>query len=225
MNDSVKGKNIAKQDVANQNLVNQEVNQDKASEKIVVGRITGVYGVKGWVKVFSYTDPMESIVDYNPWFIRAENRKSAPWVQIKLKSGKRHAKTVVAKLEHCNDRDVAQTYIGNEIAIELQQLEALKKKNEYYWRDLLGMRVINQQGIELGIVKNILETGANDVLVVVPELEAGNEPASEDSSEKSTANKTPECLIPWTMGHAIIAVNLKQKLIEVDWEIDWDADL
>jgi len=216
MNDSVKGENIAKQDAAN---------QGNASEKIVVGRITGVYGVKGWIKIFSYTDPMESIVDYNPWFIRAENRKNAPWAQVKLKSGKRHAKTVVAKLEHCNDRDVAQTYIGNEIAIELQQLEVLKQNDEYYWRDLLGMRVINQQGIELGFVKELMETGANDVLVVVPELGGGDKPASKISSEKATATKALECLIPWTMNHAIIAVNLEQKLIEVDWDVDWETDL
>jgi len=187
-----------------------------ASEKIVVGRITGVYGVKGWVKIFSYTDPMESIVDYNPWFIRAENRKNAPWIQITLKSGKRHAKTVVAKLEHCNDRDAAQAYIGNEIAIELQQLEALKQKDEYYWRDLLGLRVINQQGVELGVVKDLMETGANDVLVVVPQ-------DAEDSSgnDNGTAKKKQECLIPWTMNHAIIAVDLEQKVIEVDWDPDF----
>jgi 16S rRNA processing protein RimM len=59
-----------------------------ATEKIILGRITGVYGVKGWVKIFSYTDPMESIVDYSPWFIRAEGRKNAPWSMVKLKAGK-----------------------------------------------------------------------------------------------------------------------------------------
>lgn len=192
--------------------VSGTADQDNTSEKVIVGRITGVYGVKGWVKIFSYTDPMESIVDYNPWFIRAENRKHAPWVQIKLKSGKRHAKTVVAKLEHCNDRDEALAYVGNEIAIELQQLEALKKEGEYYWRDLLGMRVINQQGIELGFVKNLMETGANDVLVVASD----SQPEQDDMVEKRQ-----DCLIPWTMNHAIIAVDLEQKLIEVDWDPDF----
>jgi 16S rRNA processing protein RimM len=187
------------------------------SEKIVVGRITGVYGVKGWVKIFSYTDPMEFIVDYNPWFIRPENRKSASWTSVKLKSGKRHAKTVVAKLEHCNDRDAAQAYVGNEIAIELHQLEALKQKNEYYWRDLLGLRVINQQGIELGIVKELMETGANDVLVVVSESES----ETGDDATSSDTKKGRECLIPWTMDHAIIAVDLEQKVIEVDWDPDF----
>ena len=207
MEDSVEQGDVAKQGPAS---------EQAASEKIVVGRITGVYGVKGWVKIFSYTDPMESIVDYNPWFIRAENRKNAPWIQIKLKSGKRHAKTVVAKLEHCNDRDTAQAYIGNEIAIELQQLEALKQKDEYYWRDLLGLRVINQQGVELGIVKDLMETGANDVLVVVP-----RDVENSSDNDDGTTKKKQECLIPWTMNHAIIAVDLEQKVIEVDWDSDF----
>ena len=199
-------------------LLQQQGDQDKdtASEKVILGRITGVYGVKGWVKVFSYTDPMEAIVDYSPWFIRAENRSPgrinrAPWTKVKLKAGKRHAKTVVAKLENCNDRDTAMTYIGTEVAIEKQQLEELTEKDEYYWRDLIGLRVINQQDVELGVVKSLMETGANDVLVVVSEIEP------EDGSEK----KTIERLIPWTMNNAIVAVDLEQKIIEVDWDPDF----
>jgi len=190
---------------------NKVADQGESSEKIVVGRITGVYGVKGWVKIFSYTDPMESIVDYQHWFIRAENKKTAPWVQIKLEAGKRHAKTVVARLEHCDDRDQALTYVGNEIAIEQQQLKALKRKNEYYWRDLLGLRVINQQGIELGSVKDLMETGANDVLVVVSDIKA----------ENGETTKIRERLIPWTMNRAIIGVDLEKKVIEVDWDPDF----
>jgi 16S rRNA processing protein RimM len=181
---------------------------DEASEKVILGRITGVYGVKGWVKVFSYTDPMEAIVDYSPWYIRAVNRKSADWTKVKLKAGKRHAKTVVAKLEHCNDRDAAMAYIDTEIAIEKQQLEELTEQNEYYWRDLIGLRVINQQDVELGIVKSLMETGANDVLVVV----------SENVAEEGAEKETVERLIPWTMNNAIIAVDLEKNVIEVDWD-------
>jgi len=184
---------------------------DKTPEIVILGRITGVYGVKGWVKVFSYTDPMEAIVDYSPWLIRAENRKNAPWSKVKLKAGKRHAKTVVAKLENCNDRDAAMAYIGTEIAIEEQQLKELTEQDEYYWRDLIGLRVINQQDVELGVVKSLMETGANDVLVVVSEID------TEDGEEK----RTIERLIPWTMNNAIITVDLEQKVIEVDWDPDY----
>ena len=189
-----------------------EEKADDTTEKIILGRITGVYGVKGWVKIFSYTDPMESIVDYSPWFIRAEGRKNAPWTRVKLKAGKRHAKTVVAKLEHCNDRDQAAAYIGTEIAIELQQLEDLKGRDEYYWRDLIGLRVINQQDIELGVVKQLMETGANDVLVVSSE---------ETSGDGQSGDNHKEHLIPWVMDSAIIAVDLEQGVIEVDWDADF----
>jgi len=185
-------------------------------EKIILGRITGVYGVKGWVKVFSFTEPMESIVDYSPWYIRAENRKNAPWTKVKLKAGKRHAKTVVVKLEHCNDRDEAMSYIGTEIAIEPEQLEQLTEKHEYYWRDLIGLRVINQQGVELGVVKSLMETGANDVLVVTDQVDA-------DDSTKGdgTGKQSKERLIPWTMHNTVIAVDLEQGIIEVDWDPDF----
>jgi len=187
----------------------------ETSEKVILGRISGVYGVKGWVKVFSYTDPKEAIVDYSPWFIRAENRKpdranQAVWTEVKLKAGKRHAKTVVAKLENCNDRDQAMAYVGTEIAIDLHQLEQLKEKNEFYWRDLIGLRVINQQDIELGTVKSLLETGANDVLVVVSEVD-----------ETGTKIESRERLIPWTMDIAIIKVDIEQGVITVDWDADF----
>ena len=125
-----------------------------------------------------------------------------------VKAGKRHAKTVVAKLEHCNDRDQAQAFIGSEIAIELDQLEELSDSNEFYWHDLIGLRVINLQGMELGVVKKMMETGANDVLVVVSETEG-------------TEKETIERLIPWTMHMAIIAVDLEQGIIEVDWDTDF----
>jgi 16S rRNA processing protein RimM len=186
---------------------------DDASDMVILGHITGVYGVQGWLKVFSYTDPMESIVDYSPWFIRAANRKKAPWTEVVLEAGKRHAKTVVIKLENCNDRDQAMTYIGSEIAITQQQLETLKGKNEYYWRDLFGLRVINQQGIELGRVKTLMETGVNDVLVVVSEKEA--------TEKEGAETEYKERLIPWTMDNAIIAVDLEQGLITVDWDPDF----
>jgi 16S rRNA processing protein RimM len=191
---------------------------DEASDKVILGRITGVYGVQGWLKVFSYTDPMESIIDYSPWYIRAENRKKAPWTEVKLAAGKRHAKTVIVKLEDCNDRDQAMVYIGSEIAIEQQQLEALQGKDEYYWRDLFGLRVVNLQGIELGVVETLMETGVNDVLVVVPEQEVAEK---EGTAMDGVKAEYKERLIPWTMDNAIIAVDLEQGVITVDWDPDF----
>lgn len=191
-------------------------NDSRASEKVILGRITGVYGVKGWLKVFSYTDPMESIVDYSTWYLRPENslnnRNRSPWKKVELIAGKRHAKTVIAKLEQCNDRDEAQAYIGSEIAIEPAQLEQLRGKNEFYWHELTGLRVINQQGIELGVVTSLMETGANDVLVVASKEETENE---------ADNNEAREQLIPWVLQQTILSVDLKQGVIEVDWDPDF----
>lgn len=171
-------------------------------EKIIVGKINGVHGVKGWVKVFSETDPREGITQYNPWFLKQQG----VWREVKLESGRRQAKTVVAKLEGYDDRDESLLLNGALIGINPEQLGVLSE-NEYYWRDLMGCRVVNQQGIELGLVNRLIETGANDVLVVISE---------KDSREH---------LIPWTLGHAVIEVDLEHDLITVDWEEDWDKDI
>jgi 16S rRNA processing protein RimM len=185
---------------------------DRQAEKIILGRISGVHGVQGWVKVYSWTDPMESIVDYSPWYIRPQDIKAgagpgadngAAWQKIKVKSGRKQGKTVVAKLEHCNDRDEAQALIGYEIAIEPGQLETLDDENEFYWRDLIGLRVVNHQQEELGVVQDLMETGVNDVLVVFSE---------KDQRER---------LIPWTPGHAVESVDRDAKVIYVDWDADF----
>jgi len=193
--------------------MNKLQQDEESSERVILGRITGVYGIQGWLKIFSYTDPMEAIVDFDPWYIRAINRKNAPWIKVRLKAGKRHAKTVIAKLDGCNDCDTAMSYIGNEISVELQQLDGLKGNNEYYWHDLIGLRVINQQDVVLGTVEKMLETGANDVLVVVSEVEA----AEATGAEKMRRER----LIPWTMDNAIIAVDMEQGVIKVDWDPDF----
>lgn len=205
----------------------------RSPEKIILGRITGVYGVKGWLKIFSYTDPMEAIVDYSTWFIRPERKSpgnrlkgknAAAWKKVKLAAGKRHAKTVIAKLAHCDDRDEAQAYIGSEIAVEPEQLEKLKGKDEYYWHELTGLRVINQQGIELGVVKRLMETGANDVLVVAPEKSADADSTVTDNEgrdNESRDEESKERLIPWIMHQSIIAVDLQQGILKVDWDADF----
>jgi len=167
-------------------------------EKIIVGKINGVYGVKGWVKVFSETDPREGITKYNPWYLKQQGK----WREVKVESGRRQAKTIVAKLEGFDDRDESMLLNGAVIGIEPEQMVSLKQ-DEFYWRDLMGCRVVNQQGIELGIVSKMLETGANDVLVV-----------KSDQGDR-------EHLVPWTIGTTVIKVDLKQHLISVDWDEDF----
>ena len=169
-------------------------------EKIVVGKISGVHGVKGWVKVFSDTHPREGITEYSPWFLQLPNVNSGQWLEIKVEAGRPQAKTVIAKLEGYGDRDEALKLVGARIAISSDQLKPLSQ-DEYYWRDLIGLRVVNQQDIELGVVDRLFETGANDVLVVKDE--------------------TQERLVPWTLGHAVLEVDLEQGVIQVDWDEDF----
>jgi 16S rRNA processing protein RimM len=176
------------------------------TEKLIVGRISGVYGVKGWVKVHSDTDPREGITNYNPWYIKQGSRENGEWHEVQVENGRRQAKTVIAKLEGVDDRDMAMQLTGALIAIMPEQLQSLGN-GEYYWRDLIGLRVINREGVELGMVLRLLETGANDVLVV--------------GTDQPGRQVGREHLIPWTLGQAILEVDLEQGLIRVDWDEDF----
>jgi len=170
------------------------------NEKILVGKISGLHGVKGWVKVFSDTDPRDGITKYRSWLLQLPNANAGQWCEIKLEGGRSQAKTVIAKLEGYDDRDEAMQLVGARIAINPDQLKPLDE-DEFYWRDLIGLRVVNQQNIELGVVDRLFETGANDVLVVKDE--------------------TQERLIPWTLGYAVLEVDTEQGVIQVDWDEDF----
>ncbi|HED32947.1 MAG TPA: ribosome maturation factor RimM [Gammaproteobacteria bacterium] len=160
---------------------------------MTLGKISGVFGVKGWVKVHSFTDPREKIVEYGRWQIKHQGQ----WREVELEGGKPQGKTIVAKLAGLDDRNEAMLYSGDEIAIFYNQLVRLPD-DEYYWYQLEGLNVVNTDGVELGSVHHMLETGANDVLVV----KAGDR----------------ERLIPFTPGHTVIEVNLPEKRILVDWD-------
>lgn len=167
-----------------------------ADDIIVVGKITGVFGVKGWVKLHSWTDPRDGIADYSPWLLR---QGSQHWREVEIEAARNQAKTVIAKLKDIEDRDAAQLLAGSEIGIYRSQLEALQD-NEYFWRDLLGCRVLGRDSLLLGEVTDLLETGANDVLVVKGEQ---------------------QYLIPWVMRQSIVAVDLEKREIQVDWDAAW----
>ena len=160
-----------------------------------LGKVSGVFGVKGWVKVHSYTDPREGITDYSSWHIL----QNGVWREVQLEAGQRQGKTVIAKLEGVDDRDQAMLLTGAKIAIRQDQLEALDE-DEYYWRDLEGLRVVNTDGIELGIIDHMMETGANDVMVVKGDQQR---------------------LIPFTLGHAVEKVDLSAGVVTVDWDADF----
>ena len=164
-------------------------------EKIIVGRIVGLYGLQGWVKVYSYTQPVDNIVGYSPWYLRFTDA----WRLVKLGNGKRHGNTVIAKLHGIDDRNQASVLIGADIAISPGQLRTLPD-GDFYWAQLIGLKVINLKGELLGVVDHVLETGANDVLVLAGET---------------------EMLIPFVQDDIIKAVQLDEGRIVADWETTW----
>jgi len=165
------------------------------SKLIVMGQVAGLYGVKGWIKVYSHTSPREGILNYSPWYIR----RGEAWETRQLISGRIHGKGVVARLEGCEDRDRAAELMGCDIAVRREQLPALKP-GEYYWIDLEGLRVVNLQGVELGRISHLFDTGANAVVVVEGERQR---------------------LIPYTWGEAVRGVDLQAGLMTVDWDPDF----
>ena len=166
-----------------------------AKEDIVLlGRVVGLFGVKGWVKVFSYTDPRQAILDYETWWLDLNGRRT----QVRLAEGKRHGKSVIVRFDGVNDRDSAAGWLEADISVPRDQLPELEE-GSFYWSDLEGLTVVNLGGDTLGCVEQLLETGAHDVLVVKGEQ---------------------EILIPFVIGDIVKEVSLAEGLVRVDWE--WD---
>ncbi len=165
---------------------------DSADTNVVLGRVSGVHGVCGWVKVFSYTRPMGNIFDYPNWLLR----KHGSSVRCKLTEGRQQGRGLVAKLSGVEDRDAALALIDSEICVERADLPGCAE-GEYYWADLLGMNVVTTAGISLGRIDSMIETGANDVLVVVGDRQH---------------------LIPFVRPDVVRGIDLEQRRMEVDWD-------
>lgn len=170
---------------------------DGQSQHLVVGRISGVYGIKGWIRIHSYTEPVENLLGYKDWTIQRRGK----WDSICIDAGKRHGKGLVAHLQGVDDRSEAEALKGCDIAVPLAELPELAE-DEFYWHQLQGLSV-ECAGELLGRVDHMLETGANDVMVVKP---------SEGSRDQR------ERLIPWLRGSVIKNVDLLEGSIQVDWD-------
>ncbi len=160
-----------------------------------IGKVTGVIGLKGWVKVFSYATPRERILDYSSWFLCSQNNH----VRYDVVDGARHGKNVIAKLATVDDRENAAKLIGIRVVISRDQFEPLAQ-GEYYWFDLVGLTVITVANEPLGTVDYLIETGANDALVIKGERER---------------------LIPFVRGRFIKEVDLEGGKIIVNWDPDF----
>ena len=172
----------------------------KDSDMIVVGKVSGLFGVKGWHKIFSETAPRNNILSYSPWYLKTGDG----WQEYKVAEGKVHGKGVIARLEVCTDRDKAALLVGHQIAIRHDQL-AKTEQGEYYWSDLIGLQVVTTQDIKLGKVKNLMETGANDVLVVKTDAIEPDETVQER-------------LIPFITEQYVVKVDLEAGMMVVDWD-------
>jgi 16S rRNA processing protein RimM len=169
-----------------------------APTPVVLGRISGLFGVRGWVKVFSYTEPREAVLHYKGLLLG----RNGDWQPVKVAEGQRHGKSVILRLEGFDDRDQAAQLIGTEIGANRSELTE-PEDGHYYWLDLMGLKVVHRDGTELGTIKDMLETGAHDVMVV-----------------KSEQDGEQERLIPFVKDDVVISVDLNEKQVNVDWE--WD---
>jgi len=160
--------------------------------RVVIGKVSAVFGVRGQVKVYSYTEPRENILNYDPWLLGCGEK----WYSCHLESGQRHGKSILARLKGYENRDQALGLVGQEIAIYRDQLPEIDQ-NEYYWSDLEGLTAVNRQGQVLGTVSHLFETGSNDVLVVKGERER---------------------LIPYIPGQVVLDIDLEGRKMVVDWD-------
>ncbi len=163
-----------------------------ADKWVKLGQVLGPWGVKGWIKVYSYTEPRENIVDFPVWSLEQEGQRRS----VQLEQGRRHGSHVVAKLASVDDRDAAELLRGAEIMVERGEL-APCADGEYYWTDLEGLRVVTREGVELGEIDHLFATGSNDVMVVTGDRER---------------------LIPFLAEQVVQAVDLIDGVVIVDWD-------
>ncbi|MCU1719610.1 ribosome maturation factor RimM [Pseudomonas sp. 5P_3.1_Bac2] len=167
---------------------------------VVLGKIVSVHGVKGDVKVYSFTEPLTNVLNYPRWTLKRDGEVK----QVEVASGRLQGKVLVAKLKGLDDREIARTYAGFEICVPRDALPDLSD-GDYYWYQLEGLKVIDQAGQLLGKIDHLFETGANDVMVVKPCLD------SLDDRER---------LLPYTE-QCVLSIDLAAGEMRVDWDADF----
>jgi 16S rRNA processing protein RimM len=156
----------------------------------VLGYVAAAHGINGWVRIHSLTEPREAIFEYQPWLLGESLQ------EVRVRQGQIHGKRLIALLQDTDDREQADALVHRRIAVYRDQLPELPA-DEYYWTDLLGLSVRLEDGRELGVIENMLATGANDVMVVRGERER---------------------LIPFVPGHYVKRVDLDARTVIVDWD-------
>ena len=162
-----------------------------------MGRFLSPWGIKGWLQVYSFADPREGIFAYSPWFVDG--------AEVKVEAHKVSGKRLVVKLAGVDTPEDARVWAQKEICIDRSQLPK-PAQGEFYWHDLVGCQVINLQDDPLGIIAQVMATGANDVL----EIDRGDGAGM--------------LLIPFVKDQYVRKVDLERKVLVVDWPTDWLVD-
>jgi 16S rRNA processing protein RimM len=163
----------------------------QVEEDLLVGKVTAAYGIKGWVKIHSFTSPKENIVSYLPWTLKLGSNV----LQHDVLELREHGKGLVARLDSIDDRGAAEAITGAEIFVARNCLEDLAD-DEFYWDELIGLEVIDMSDQSLGKIDSIFETGANDVLVI---------------------EGKKRLLVPYIFGDVIKSIDLEAGKVCIDW--------
>ena len=166
-----------------------------AGKRVILGKVGAVFGVRGWVKLWSYTDPPANLLEYS----ELELGRSGSWAPARLVEARPHGEALVGRFAGVEDRDGAAALVGAELAVAREALPS-PGEGEFYWTDLVGLEVINRAGVHLGRVREMMATGANDVMVVEGDRER---------------------LVPFLPGHWVDRVDLAGGRIVVDWDPDF----
>ncbi|WP_136249303.1 ribosome maturation factor RimM [Halomonas borealis] len=183
--------------------MNAGAEPSQANEHVVLGKLTSPYGVKGWLRVYSYTSPMEGILEYDEWVLRHQGRLE----RCRLVQGRPQGKGLVVRLEGVDGRDRAEALAGAEVLLPTAELPELDGDDEFYWYQLEGLRVVTREGVTLGRVDYLFETGANDVMVV-----KGHDDDAIDDRER---------LLPFLPDDVVQVVDLEAGVMTVDWDPDF----
>ena len=165
---------------------------------VPMGRVTAPFGIRGWVKIYALTAPATNLCDYPVWWLGADDE----WRETRVLAARQHGSALIAQIAGVEDREAAAALKGMTIAVPRAQLPAVAA-DEFYWADLIGLRVVNAEQHEFGHVARIVQTGANDVLVVTPGDARGR-----------------ETLIPF-IADVIQRVDIAAGVISVDWGKDY----
>jgi 16S rRNA processing protein RimM len=162
---------------------------------VIVGEIADAFGVKGWVKIYSHTESPRNILRYTPWLLAGKDGIK----ECKVIASRMHGSFAIAQLEGVDDRDQALKLRACKIMVAKDRFPPAEL-GHYYWADLEGLRVINLAGVDLGIVAEMMATGANDVMITQGERER---------------------LIPFVIGTFVKEIKLDEGIILVDWDADF----